>query len=332
MKRAQTQSKKARKGLRRPRVPLSFQVDTRQRDDPPVSSANVSAAVASLEKQVLLLNLIIRRNKNQHRNQLFFKRLSLLRSSLTKLLDISSRLSTLSHLASSAARTSEQVRRDFETEAHLRSHKEFLQDHVREVLVPRCYVTFSSLVSDSQFANLGVVLVAALSEIACGKDGVGAVRTVQIEEKPAFSELIRMEEQAQEEKDIPLSWPGSLVGTNTKITGEDHGEVVERVYDRHPSHNVIEDVDVATEAAEPTQIAVTDEEKSIRISPVRKATRNASGTQAGGWFGSGGINEPAELEQTSTKKGRWQESQEDGRKRKGKKSQNAIDDLFRGLL
>ncbi|KAK5083165.1 RNase MRP subunit [Lithohypha guttulata] len=213
-------TRKCRKGLRRPRTPLNYQIPSLQQPGH-ATTLTQPDSITCLSQRILLLHLAIRRNKNQHRAQPFFKYLSLLHKSLARLLTITKSLAAVS---AQPATTSDQVRRKFEKEASLRSQREVLEEHVREVLVPKCYVTFSTVVADSQFANLGVVLMGLLAEVAAGAHGVGLPSGVGGVEDEASSRKGRRE-------GVEIGSPGSLLGLSTRVTGEDQGEVIERRYD-----------------------------------------------------------------------------------------------------
>lgn len=311
-------------GFRCSKRPLSFQVSDDQKD----GLNNASAAVNALEKRVHLLNLIIRRNRNQHRSQLFFKHLCLLRTSLAKLLSVSSQLSGLSQAATSA-RTAEQVRHNFEIEASLRSQKEVLEEHVREVLVPKCYVTFTGLVADSQFGNLGIVVVALLSEIVCGAEGVGSLKELQAEEEEYGLGGNRHGEGA--EQGVLPDWSRSLIVKSTRATGEDQGEIVERVYDRDVDGK---GDDANAEFAMKASRAVAGQslpdwssregtpQEEVESIYSHALTRVEAAVRAG---------DVKQISMKATKEGK------DGgenvrRTKKNKKSKSAIDDLFSGLL
>lgn len=313
------------RGLRRPKHPLSFQIVNEQQ-----SSANFtskSSATGALENRIHLLNLIIRRNKNQHRSQSFFKCLCLLRRSLAKLLAVSSRLFDLSHTATST-RTSEQIRHNFEIEASLRSQKEVLEEHIREVLAPRCYVTFSGLVADSQFGNLGVVLVALLSEIVCGSEGVGPMKAIHDRDDQRLRRSRR--DQDVEQGSLP-DWSTSLIVTSTRATGEDQGEVVERVYDRDGSVSEASTYAKASTKAYRVATAQHDSDRSVtEDTPQEEVTsiqQNAR-TKETIAVNSVGIRQDSS---SALKDGTISEETTATSRNKKKKRKNAIDDLFSGL-
>lgn len=331
-KRKQTQPlhdlRQGSRGLRRPKRPLSFQIPGAQKDLPhraPSTGLSVSTFVEALEKRIHLINLIVRRNKNQHRNQSFFKHLCLLRTSLARLLSVSSQLFELSR-STVSVRSSEQVRRNFEIEASLRSQKDVVEGHVREVLVPKCFMTFSRLVGDSQFGNLGVVLVALLSEIACGNDGVGAMR---MSHDGGEAVLGRSDQKRTDEQDMSSAWFGTLLGTSTRVTGEDQGEVVERVYDRSAAD---EEHGTGSEASETDHQAVSENDGSGRPSRGVTPQNDMGGVQPQGQPRRMAPADLEEVKQTSRKVSKGSKTNKEITKKKSKKSKNPIDDLFSGLF
>jgi hypothetical protein len=93
----------------------------------------------------------------------------------------------------------EDVRRQLEREKGLEVQKREVEGFVRETLIGRCCLAFSTVVQDSQFAALGVVLMGVLASI--GKE-VGLPR-VEVEK---------------------------IRGVSLRQTGVDRGEVVRREY------------------------------------------------------------------------------------------------------
>lgn len=223
---------KPKRGLSRPKKHLPFVLpQNSEQGGNPTSSPALQAQIP-LQKpkgHIRLIDLIIRRNKNQHRNQHFFKYLRLLRKSLTKLETVLSKLADLAH-EGNASRSSAQVRERFEAESQLRSQREVLMEHLREVLVPECYLSFSGLVADAQFANLGVVLMALLADVAVGEHGVGL---------PKHDGMLAIDGSMAEKvntshNEMRESYYNEMVAMSTRVTGEDQGEVVERIYSASP--------------------------------------------------------------------------------------------------
>lgn len=213
-----------RRGMRRPRTTLQYQIDFPQ-EVSPQPGEEVVAHVVVLRRRLHMLQLIIRRNKNQHRLQPFYKYMSLLRSSLRKLLRIQM---DLAKTFAAVTTNAHQVRQKFEREAELRSQHEFREEHIREVLVPKCYLIFSSLVNDSQFANLGIVLVGLLAEVAAGEHGVGLVKLSSVQAESGFN-IMSHDTVISYQTNPQYSW---VLGQSIKATGEDIGQVVERRYEQ----------------------------------------------------------------------------------------------------
>jgi ribonuclease MRP protein subunit RMP1 len=93
----------------------------------------------------------------------------------------------------------EDVRRQLGREKGLEVQKREVEGFVRETLIARCYLAFSTVVQDSQFAALGVVLMGVLASV--GKE-IGLPR-VEVEK---------------------------ITGVSLRQTGVDKGEVVGREY------------------------------------------------------------------------------------------------------
>jgi len=198
-----------------------------------------------------------------------------------------------------------------------------LQEHVRETLVPSCYVSFSGLVGDSQFANLGVVLFALLTEIAAGEDGVGVPRRAEEEDGQAQARPYRLAgSDTGVGQETSRGGAQVLVGTSTRITGEDQGEVIERVYEsgdgdeiRTPTtstEEVVPAIDGKEEQQQQGQPIAEHEDKTKPIA--RKSTKPSKRKKPGV------TEEPSE-----------ERSQEKTKKR-NKKQKDTIDDLFSGLM
>ncbi|KAJ5921557.1 hypothetical protein N7466_009883 [Penicillium verhagenii] len=94
-----------------------------------------------------LLHLIFHRNKNQHQRAKWWKWLATLKRTT---LDLKS-------LDSAAV--------------------ERYQQHLAQHLLPRCYLAFSTVVAENQFATLGIALLAALARLA---KATGADRKIKL--------------------------------------------------------------------------------------------------------------------------------------------------------
>lgn len=124
---------------------------------------------------------------------------------------------------------STQVRRRFEQESQLRREREVWHEWIRETLLPRAYLGFTSLVADTQFAQLGVVLVGVLADVM----SVVGAPTASKEDAQATTLPSESKSQAK-----------TLKATSLRVTGVHSGEIVERMYDSDDMGEVIERGDV----------------------------------------------------------------------------------------
>ncbi|KAI1807922.1 hypothetical protein F4811DRAFT_503736 [Daldinia bambusicola] len=109
------------------------------------------------------------RNRNQHRRAAWWAPFGMLRRHVEKLVDGLLEASAAAVAASKSK--SKKRRRDggdgngngggSGVERNVRRHVEWLRD----VLVPKCYLAFSQLTADNQFATLGVVLLGVLAQV-----------------------------------------------------------------------------------------------------------------------------------------------------------------------
>ncbi|EXJ62818.1 hypothetical protein A1O7_03258 [Cladophialophora yegresii CBS 114405] len=210
-----------------------------------------------------LLGKIWVRNKNQHRTQPWWRTLSSLRkatSRLTALEDEERRLKSETQLAGSHT-SGQHARKRFERESQLRTEEEAWMQWIREVLLPKAYLGFSSLVGDTQFANLGVVLVGVLADIVSvtgapepvkGRgDGPGDAKmteTQRLQEMVATGEARRLE------------------ATSLRVTGLQSGELVERQYDSDDLGEIVER-DTSEGDAKKRQILRSNENKKVTNTP-----------------------------------------------------------------
>ncbi len=154
---------------------------------------------------------------------------------------------------------------------------------------------FSTLVADTQFSTLGVVLLAILARVG---------RLVGLPEPPPAPELK----------------PKTILATSLKQTGDDRGEVVQRTYKSEEVGEVVsramaekkrENVDVGKivdrEAKDVGDAAIS---RSERISDADERKWHRSGKEAAETVGTAGV---------------------ETKKKKRRKKGNAIDDLFAGL-
>ncbi|KAI1627086.1 hypothetical protein EDD37DRAFT_605914 [Exophiala viscosa] len=278
-----------------------------------------------------LLDKIWVRNKNQHRTQIWWKSLGMLRKAITTLVALNDEEQHLRQQTGTGAGSTmdaKQVRKLFEQESQIRRDREIWNEWIRETLLPRAYLGFSGLVADTQFAHLGVVLVGILADVM---SVVGPPTAPKDDQKNTL--------QAESK-----SKPMSLKAISLRVTGPQSGEIVERMYDSDDLGEVVERTADAGEG--------TDDDTGAMIRRTDTPSHTDSNTLASG------IQEPAgpvashddagEDSSTSTAKPHAADAPPSrdtskkpppkptsskitkGKKQKGKK--NAIDDLFAGLL
>lgn len=167
-----------------------------------------------------LIDQIWARNKNQHRAQPWWKSLGMLRKAIAHIMALDE--SDRSLRLQSNVLDAKEVRKRLEQETEIRRERDVWVDWSREVLVPRAYVGFTTLVGDSQFAVLGVALVGILADIM---SVVGA---------PMRLESVGEEGQKKESSTgRPQAGVRTLAATSLRGTGVQTGEVVERMYEGH---------------------------------------------------------------------------------------------------
>ncbi|KAI1144090.1 hypothetical protein F5Y05DRAFT_407490 [Hypoxylon sp. FL0543] len=133
---------------------------------PDKGGANISAATNEYEEaldRLQPLQPVLRgfnhRNRNQHRRAAWWGPFGMLRRHVDKLAD--------ELVDSAASRSKSKKRKRGDDDEGGRAEKK-VRDHVkwlRDVLVPKCYLAFSQLTADNQFAALGVVLLGSLAQV-----------------------------------------------------------------------------------------------------------------------------------------------------------------------
>ncbi|KAI0115087.1 hypothetical protein F4814DRAFT_418227 [Daldinia grandis] len=147
---------------------------------PPPAPQNTSAidgngyqdALDRLQPLQPVLRGFNHRNRNQHRRAAWWAPFGMLRRHVERVVDELLEASNAVAVAAAAAASkskSKKRRRDDDdddsnsggVERKVRGHVEWLRD----VLIPKCYLAFSQLTADNQFAALGVVLLGALAQV-----------------------------------------------------------------------------------------------------------------------------------------------------------------------
>ena len=181
-----------------------------------------------LAESLHLLDSIFVRHKNQHRSQAWWKPMSLLRKSLRKYVALETRENELKNPVR-AVEDAKAVRRRFELEAQVRREREMLGAWISETLCPRCYVTFSGVVADTQFANLGVVLMGVLAEIG---SVVGLPQGLE-SAADRYADVVRGIQDAKRRS-------RSVTAYGVQVVGAERGTLVERIYESDDLGEVIE--------------------------------------------------------------------------------------------
>ena len=106
-------------------------------------------ATEALQLELSLLQVLHHRNKNQHHLQPFFKHLSILKRTLSLILE--------------------------------HPDSEFLLQKLRAVVIPQAWESFSRVVARGEFVALGMVLVAVVGRIAYCLGGVELGEDIEVE-------------------------------------------------------------------------------------------------------------------------------------------------------
>ncbi|KAI5804034.1 hypothetical protein DFH27DRAFT_390375 [Peziza echinospora] len=151
------------------------------------STHSYHALTTPLTHELGLLHLVFHRNRNQHHSSKWWKHLSILKRTLHKLTQKLSSLPPPAHSDSTTANNShtsltKTARKKLKKEAAsaltggngaAASEAEkkvgvwidaYLR-HLRRVVIPSCYIAFTSVIATTQFSALGIILLAILGRI-----------------------------------------------------------------------------------------------------------------------------------------------------------------------
>jgi len=147
-----------------------------------------------------ILSLAYHRNKNQHRRSRWWKELSLLRRNLRRLLDTDSSSAGGKNAAPGHAvgrRRGAGKRSEEEVEKEMGERLRYL----KERLIPRCWIAFSGVVGDNQYAALGLMLVGTLGRLGrvVGWEGEGEGEGEVVDVKVDVSQVQEMGRQEGED-------------------------------------------------------------------------------------------------------------------------------------
>ncbi|KAK5191292.1 Ribonuclease MRP protein subunit rmp1 [Exophiala xenobiotica] len=226
-------------------APTKLSLSASQPNSKPNSGTSTPLPIADPSSKLpfmkTLLDQIWARNKNQHRTQPWWKLLGILRKAITQLAILDERQSQLRQQATGTGTgagiiDAKTVRKRFEQEAQIRRERDVCNERIREVLVPRCYVGFTGLVADKQFANLGVVLVGVLADVM----SVVGPPTPSKEENTSTSAEGDRENVKMKMKMNGKPTSLTVTATSLRITGLQSGQLVERMYDSDDAGEVVE--------------------------------------------------------------------------------------------
>lgn len=313
---------------------LSHAVDVNSEAGPNVGSsvsapsAEPNRRTSSLPLVKSFLDKIWARNKNQHRNQPWWKTLSMLRKAVARLSGLGSEerlVQAQAHVLGSTS-NAQDVRKRFDRETQLRREQEVWRSWIRQVLVPKAYLGFSSLVGDVQFANLGVVLIGLLADVV---SIVGS--PTGDEESGEGTDSSKTKDMRGRGENFTTSKMRTLMATSLKMTGPQSGELVERQYDSDDLGEIVErDPDLSLAALPSSKRTREDRrlEGKTKGSKAAVPHTTSENNEVSGEELDGGKNNSAKgsdhtEERRMTKSG--------NSAIKAKKSKNRIDDLFAGL-
>lgn len=173
--------------------------------------AETEPGATELERVYAVLCLVVTRNANQHRGQGWWRWVLSLRRALGRLVK-----SEVDGGVKEQGSGSQAVRHRLTREANLEALKAERVTFIREILLPRCYVAFSSVVRDVQFAAVGVLLMGVLARVG-GEVGLPDEARVEVEMVRGVSLRVT---GTEEERGVLISreWWG----------GEEKGEKIER--------------------------------------------------------------------------------------------------------
>ncbi|KAI2642563.1 hypothetical protein GGS21DRAFT_178483 [Xylaria nigripes] len=222
-------------------------------------STPYSRALSRLEPLLPVLAGLAHRNRNQHRHSAWWRYFGMLRRNCAKLTEhLISAIATARKTAARAAklakakdkkrRREELVSGGQRTETGAEGHVSANQGtagqevdanvstHVvwlRDVLNPKCYLAFSQLTADTQFAPLGVVLIGVLAQVqaACDCAAPGPLPSSSTQKTPLVSGSqlpeVRTATIAQDSQGTPAQAapkPSRLQGSKFQTASEERSD------------------------------------------------------------------------------------------------------------
>ncbi|KAI1483918.1 hypothetical protein F4774DRAFT_1782 [Daldinia eschscholtzii] len=260
------------------------------------------------------------RNKNQHRRAAWWAPFGMLRRHVERLVD---ELLEAAAAASNKSKSKKRQRGDDGggVERKVKGHVEWLRD----VLVPKCYLAFSQLTADNQFATLGVVLLGVLAQV-----NATCVRLV------GEATVAAVAETSSEETGIAT--PRELASSTTTATRVNQPSTTPGL--KGPSSRSI-----VSEMPGERGGSVVSRDEVARAEKLRKKNIQARSSDTANTLtvpkhnhGGGGDDEAKTLkkQQTTTTSSKVKTKEKEGvkpaKKKKTKKGGDEFDDLFKNLF
>ncbi|KAI0166433.1 hypothetical protein GGR57DRAFT_26049 [Xylariaceae sp. FL1272] len=178
---------------------------------------------------------IAHRNHNQHRRSSWWRSFGMLRRNCDKFMsELQSTISAAQLNAAKAAKAQKALskKRRRETLAGIEHGELAVEDPVKEdkgfdekaaayaiwmrdILIPKCYLAFSQLTADNQFATLGVVLLSALSQVHAVCQLLAPVSSGNLPEErkssipeTAISQDTNIKQSVETQSELNLQKPG----------------------------------------------------------------------------------------------------------------------------
>ncbi|KAI0857161.1 hypothetical protein F4860DRAFT_518156 [Xylaria cubensis] len=346
-----------------------------------------SQALCRLEPLQPVLAGLAHRNHNQHRRAAWWRCFGMLRRSCAKLVEklvvaIAAAHRTAAKAAKAAKAESKKRRReelasgapatvtagganDALVVRGSQSQLEIITSHaawLHDVLAPRCYLAFSQLAADNQFAALGVVLLGILAQVKAACDCVaprsadtplspppaGKFSAAAAERKPLSVESSNMiakigstvttlaldsRPMARETPLIPKGQQESQKEATRGIGGKAISrEDVERAAEQHRRKEIREakDIQLTTNTSHAKASAPAKEETSTSSGKRRQVP---SAQVENGDEGARSVKKMKTAQATKEKaKGESNDNDKNKKKKKKVKKSDEFDDLFKGLF
>ncbi|KAI1312158.1 hypothetical protein F5Y03DRAFT_341545 [Xylaria venustula] len=348
--------------------------DQEQEDATPYTQA-----LSRLEPLQPVLAGLAHRNHNQHRRAAWWRHFGMMRRNCARLVEdlvaaVAAARKSATRAAKAAKAEGKKRRREelvtgmktgvkdsaddvgargvVETDENVERHATW----VRDVLVPKCYLAFSQLTADPQFAPLGVVLLGVLAQIQAACDiaapvqpsssapDIPAAAAAAAESRPSHIEDVTpiiatpkagSADALSASKPMPIinKSEAALAGENAEIGG---GKTISRADVERASAQPKKAKESKTEKDRDSKIAAAPSERAKSGAPAEISATTASllssKRQASGG-GDGGVSRPTKKTKTVTVTRDADKSISGDKKKKSKKGKgDEFDDLFKGLF